>query len=180
MSFTCGNGACRSLFFAKSVPGGKYPNVPGASVERPYPAIDFSVHSRDRFRLRDAWNTSPYAKGIKPSIGSFRVINNAGDVLSRVNYSCGGPNMISGTNRKQLIYSSNRDGGQSNKNCDGSGIEPSTCNVEYVYDSSDFTRFKRLMAVNRGYAGLGTHEGDYTSGGSTNSSQVAYRHARIY
>jgi hypothetical protein len=177
---SCGNGSCRSLFFAKTVPGGTYPNVRGASVIRPYPAIDYSVHSRDRFRLREAWNTSPYVQGIKPRMGTFRVINNAGDVLSRVNYSCGGPNMISGTNHTKLLFSNNRDGGQSNKDCDGSGIPPSTCNVEYVYDSSDFTRFKRLQAVNRGYAGLGTDEGDYSSGGANNGAQVAWRHVRIY
>lgn len=176
----CGNGSCRSLFFAKTVPGGTYPNVPGSSVIRPYPAIDFSIHSRDRFRLRQAWNTSPYVKGIKPRMGKFRVINNAGDVLSRVNYSCGGPNMIGNTNHTKLIYSTNRDGGQSTKDCDGSHIPPSTCNVDYVYDSSDFTRFRRLQAVNRGYAGLGTDEGDYSSGGANNGAQVAWRHAHIY
>jgi hypothetical protein len=177
---SCGNGSCRSLFFAKTVPGGTYPNVPGASVIRPYPAIDYSVHSRDRFRLRDAWNVSPYVKGIKPRMGTFRVINNAGDILSRENYSCGGPNLITNTNHTKLIFSNNRDCGQSTKNCDGSGIPPSTCNVEYVYDSSDFTRFKRLQAVNRGYGGLGTDEGDYSSGGANNGAQVAWRHARVY
>lgn len=177
---SCGNSSCRSMFFSSNVHPGTYPNVRGASVERPYPAIDFSVHSRDRFRLRQAWNTSNYANGIKPRMGAFRVVNNAGDVLSRVNYSCGGPNMLNGTNRTKLHFSTNRDGGQSTSKCDSSGVPPSTCNVEYVYDSSDFTRFKRLQAVNYGYAGLGTEHGDYSSGGANNGAQVAYRHARIY
>ena len=177
---SCGTSSCRSMFFSTNVPGGTYPNVPGASVERPYPSIDFSVHSRDRFRLREAWNTSVYAQGGRPRMGTFRVVNNAGDLLSRVNYSCGGPNMITNTTRTRLIFSNNRDGGQSNADCDGSGIPPSTCNVEYVYDSSDFTRFKRLQAVNRGYAGLGTSQGDYSSGGANNGAQVAWRNARIH
>ena len=113
-------------------------------------------------------------------MGTFRVVNNAGDLLSRVNYSCGGPNMITNSNHTRLVFSNNRDGGQSNADCDGSGIPPSTCNVEYVYDSSDFTRFKRLQAVNRGYAGLGTSQGDYSSGGANNGAQVAWRNARIH
>lgn len=177
---SCGTTSCRSMFFSTKVPPGTYPNVPGASVERPYPTIDFSVHSRDRFTLREAWNTSTYANGVKPRMGTFRVINNAGDILSRVNYSCGGPNMLNGTNRTKLHFSNNRDNGQSDKNCDESGIPPSTCNVEYVYDSSDFTRFKRLQAVNRGYAGLGTEQGDYSSGGANNGAQVAYRRVRTH
>ena len=135
---------------------------------------------RDRFELRQAWNTSNYVAGVQPRIGTFRVVNNAGDVLSRENYSCGGPNMLSSTTNYKLHLSSNRDGGQSNANCDGSNIEPSTCNVKYVYDSSDFIRFKRLNSVNRGYAGLGRGWGDYSAGGANNGAQVAYRHARIY
>lgn len=176
---SCGNSSCRSLFFSKNVSPGTYPNVRGVSVVRPYPAIDFSIHSRDRSRLREAWNTMTYSDK-NPAIGSFRRVNNAGDYLSRVNYSCGGPNMLTGTNRKMLHFSSNRDGGQSNKDCDGTGIPPSTCNVEYVYDSSDFTRFKRLQAINYGYGGLGTVSGDYSSGGANNGSQVAYRNVRIH
>ena len=177
---SCGTSSCRTMFFSTSVPGGTYPNVRGASVERPYPTIDFSVHSRDRFRLREAWNTSSYANGVQPRMGTFRVVNNAGDILSRVNYSCGGPNMITSTTRSRLHLSNNRDGGQSDKKCDESGIPPASCNVEYVYDSSDFTRFKRLQAVNRGYAGLGTAAGDYSSGGANNGAQVAFRNTRIH
>lgn len=177
---SCGSSSCRSMFFSKTVPGGTYPNVRGSAVVRPYPAVDFSVHSRERFRLRESWNTNVYARGVKPGMGTFRIVNNAGDILSRVNYSCGGPNMITNSNHTSLIFSKNRDGGQSNADCDDSGIPPSTCNVEYVYDSSDFTRFKRLQAVNRGYAGLGTSEGDYSSGGANNGAQVAWRHARIH
>ena len=177
---SCGSSSCRSMFFSNTVPGGTYPNVHGSAVVRPYPAVDFSVHSRERFTLRESWNTGIYARGVKPSMGTFRIVNNAGDALSRVNYSCGGPNMITNSNHTRLIFSKNRDGGQSKTDCDDSGIPPSTCNVEYVYDSSDFTRFKRLQSVNRGYAGLGTSKGDYSSGGANNGAQVALRHAHVY
>ena len=177
---SCGNSSCRSMFFSKTVPGGTYPNVTGSSVERPYPAISYAKHGRDRFRLRKAWNTNVYAQGIKPRIGTFRVVNNAGDVLSRVNYSCGGPNMISNTTHTKMLFSNNLDGGQSTSGCDDTGIPPSTCNVDYVYDASDFTRFKRALAINRGYSGLGTKDGNYSSGGANNGAQVAWRHAHAY
>ena len=88
--------------------------------------------------------------------------------------------MITNSNHTRLIFSNNRDGGQSKSGCDDSGIPPSTCNVEYVYDSSDFIRFKRLQAINRGYAGLGTNNGNYSSGGANNGAQVAWRHAHAY
>jgi hypothetical protein len=130
---SCGNSACRSLFFTTGpVAGGTYPNVKGASVERPNPSIQFSIHSRERFLLRNSWNTS---KPVPPRMGPFRMVNNAGDILSRVNYSCGGPNMLNGTTHPKLHLSNTRDGVSTN-NCDNSGLEPSTCNVKYVYDSS--------------------------------------------
>jgi hypothetical protein len=171
----CGSTSCRSMFFSTNVPGGTYPNVKGASVERHNSAISVNSYSRDRLHLRKAWNTTPYVNDIKPRIGTFRVVNNAGDTLSRVNYSCGGPNMISSTNHSRMFLSNNKDGGQSSNNCDDSGIPPSTCNVKYVYDSSDYIRFKKLQVTNRGYAGLGTDLGEYSSGGGNNGAQVAQR-----
>jgi hypothetical protein len=173
---SCGNSACRSLFFTTGpVAGGTYPNVKGASVERPNPSIQFSIHSRERFLLRNSWNTS---KPVPPRMGPFRMVNNAGDILSRVNYSCGGPNMLNGTTHPKLHLSNTRDGVSTN-NCDNSGLEPSTCNVKYVYDSSDFTRFKHLEAINNGYGGLGTPKGNYSSGGANNGAQVAFRNRLI-
>ena len=45
-----------------------------------------------RFTLREAWNTlySRQLKNNRRIITPFRAVNNAGDVLSRLNYSCGG------------------------------------------------------------------------------------------
>lgn len=183
---SCGKSACRSLFFTSKnpIPAGEYPNVKGASVERPSPAIQFSIHAQERLVLRRGWNSStptPFATGTGSfKIGSFRRFNNAGDVLSRVNYSCGGGNMVNGTNRPKLYLSNSRMGGVSN-NCDTSGIDPATCNVKYVYDSSDFIRFKHLAAVNSGYGGLGTTNGNYSGGGdNSNGSQEAMRSKRFF
>lgn len=181
---SCGKSACRSLFFTSKnpIPGGEYPNVKGASVERPSPAIQFSIHARERLVLRRGVNSTPLCADATTcfKIGSFRRFNNAGDVLSRVNYSCGGGNMVNGANRPKLYLSSSSRGGVPNK-CDNTTIEPATCNVKYVYDSSDFIRFKHLVAVNGGYGGLGTKGGNYSSGGDNhNGSQEAMRSKRFF
>jgi hypothetical protein len=34
---------------------------------------------------------------------------------------------------------------------DGTGIPSSTCNVKYVYDGSDYIKFKKNQAINRTY-----------------------------
>jgi hypothetical protein len=44
--------------------------------------------------LRDSWNSRQLFQknGRTPVVGPFRAVNNLGDFLGRVNYSCGGPN----------------------------------------------------------------------------------------
>ena len=48
--------------------------------------------AQTRFLLKDAWNTSSISGSSNPKrmVGPFRAVNNAGDILSRQNYSCGG------------------------------------------------------------------------------------------
>jgi hypothetical protein len=53
-------------------------------------------------------------------------------------------------------------------------IPSSTCNGKFVYDGSDYTRFKKNQAVNQNYNDL-SFGGDQSSG-----SQVAYRAVRRY
>ena len=48
----------RFVIYRGSVPAGNYPNVKGASIQKPKPTVDTSERSRDRFVLRNAWNTS--------------------------------------------------------------------------------------------------------------------------
>jgi hypothetical protein len=103
------------------------------------------------------------------ALGGFRAVNNAGDPLSRKNYSCGGPNQLS--SRPGIPNVTTRDGPPSTSGCDGN-IPPSTCNVKYVYDSSDFIKFRKQVALRRTYD-------DYSSGGGNKSSQVAFRRVRI-
>ena len=115
-------------------------------------------------------------------IGSFRAVNNAGDILSRQNYSCGGtcqsfqsrPGLNGLRNRfgsistactADVFYSSN----QVNP-----AVPASACNTKFVYDGSDFIRFRRNQAINRNYNDRSFGGDDYSG------SQSAYRHIRRY
>ena len=119
------------------------------------------LFARERFTLREAWNTTSYSGSSNPKriITPFRAVYNAGDLLSRENYSCGGscqtPQSRPGLNglRNSL--------GHTSDNCTPSviwsanQIDPkipsSTCNVKFVYDGSDYTKFKRYQAMNKNY-----------------------------
>ena len=125
--------------------------------------------------LRDSWN-GQYATGrlTTPSgtygrvTTPFRAVNNLGDYLGRNNYSCGGPNQINlvRPEGKRLV-------GSIPQECDGTGIPPSTCNVRWVADSSDYTTFKKQQAINRNY-------NDLKDGGYQNSSYVNILAIRRY
>ena len=156
---------------------GTYPNVRGASFIRPYPANVGTFVGRNRRILRKVWNgLTSFDNG--PKIGNFRLAYNAGDPVSRVNFTSGGPIMISSTGRPKLHVASNRDGGQKGN---PDFPDAATTNVKYVYDSSLFIRFKREQSINRGYAGLGqSSSADYTAGGANNGANVAFRMARIH
>lgn len=106
--------------------------------------------------LRNSWNSTNLStiSGYAPKVGPFRAVNNLGDFLGRVNYSCGGPNPenASKPGYGRLIRSVPQQ-------CDATGIAPTTCNPKFVSDSSDYVRFKKLKAVNRTYNDL-TYSGD--------------------
>jgi hypothetical protein len=53
-------------------------------------------------------------------------------------------------------------------------VPSSTCNVKFVYDGSDYTRFKRNLAVNKNYNDRSFGGNDYST------SQVAIRHSKRY
>jgi hypothetical protein len=153
----------------------------------PQPIIDHDnsdVFARTRFTLRDAWNTTSYSGSSNPKriITPFRAVNNAGDLLSRENYSCGGscqtPQSRPGLNGLRQRF------GSTSVSCQPSvlwsalqvdvKIPSSTCNVKYVYDSSDYIKFKKDQAVNRNY-------NDRSFGGNdNNAAQSAMRHIRRY
>jgi hypothetical protein len=140
-----------------------------------------------RFTLKNAWNTSYRSQlsrdNIKQPITTpFRAVNNAGDLLSRTNYSCGGscqtPQSRPGLNGLSQHF------GSVQNSCVPSAaynslqlltnIPASACNVKYVYDSSDYVTYLKQKAVNKNYNDL-TYGGD-----QSNASQSAQRAIRRY
>lgn len=122
-----------------------------------------------RLTLRESWNTKYLNQNITTP---FRAVNNSGDILSRSNYSCGGPCQT--FQSRPGMFGLKGQFGTIKSKCDSSGIPPSTCNVKYVYDSSNYTTFLKQQATNKNY-------NDISNGGNNNSgSQVAFRSVRIY
>jgi hypothetical protein len=153
----------------------------------PQPIIDHDnsdQFARTRFALRNSWNTtsktgSGYSKRI---VTPFRAVNNAGDLLSRQNYSCGGscqtyqsrPGLHGLRQRFGSISDSCRSDVVWSEIQVNPSVPPSSCNGKFVYDSSDYIRFKKDQAVNRNY-------NDRSFGGDDfSSSQVAWKRARRY
>jgi hypothetical protein len=153
----------------------------------PQPVVDHDnsdQFAQTRFTLKSAWNTGSLSGSAnkKRMVGPFRAVNNAGDILSRQNYSCGGtcqsfqsrPNLsglkqhfgsVSTSCNADVFYSSNQ-------------IDPrvpaSACNTKFVYDSSDYIRFRKNLAFNKNY-------NDRSFGGNEYSgSQTASRAIRRY
>ena len=167
------------IFHRGPVAKGTYPNVKGVAPQVVGVTQKGSIRGQSRLILSKAWN-GKYASEqvtnevtsqiVKPSTTPFRAVMNAGDYLSREHYSCGGPNMIGSGPPGSLVLTS-KDGGQSRRQCDKTGIPASTCNVKYVYDSSDYARFKKEQAKNR-------NRQDYTYGGSNNGAYTALEHVR--
>ena len=117
--------------------------------------------------LVKSWNTN-YTNGTYNGnariVTPFRAVNNLGDFLQRKNYVCGGPNQVNASKPGRHI-------GSIISICDNSGVPSSTCNVKYVPDSSDYIKYKKLMAQNRNY-------NDLKNGGYQNSSYVPLMRVR--
>jgi hypothetical protein len=153
----------------------------GGAIRGYMPQADItSYHDNEfaqvRFTLRQSWNTTKYSGqqglGNTRIITPFRAVTNAGDVLSRKNYSCGG-NCQTFQSRPNLKGLRQRFGAIQDI-CDETSIPPAACNVKYVYDSSDYTTFLKQQAINRNY-------NDRSFGGNDSStSQVAIRAIKRY
>ena len=149
----------------------RYPNSTG---QMPHSlGIKPSSGARSRSILTRAWNGSLGGKTVTGSDGStvkgiaftpFRAVNNAGDPLAREQYSCGGSSQTNASRPglKNII-------GSIKNNCDGTTIETCTCNAKYVYDSSNYSRFKKEQSLNRNY-----YDKSY-GGDSNNASQTQRR-----
>jgi hypothetical protein len=185
--------------FAKAIPGIGRPiyvdnnpalglrlggGMPGYVPQSIYPKEKGSSFPRTRRLLVDSWNTtsksgSSYPKRIQTP---FRAVNNAGDILCRTGYSCGGscqtpqsrPGLfglkhamghVGGNCTPSVIYSAD----QVNP-----AVPPSACNGKFVYDSSDYITFKRKQAVNKLY-----NQRSF-GGDDSNGSQVARQAIRRF
>jgi len=133
--------------------------------------------SDNRFYIREVFNNDIVNKktfqGVPAKINSpFRLMLNAGDPLSRKNYSNGGTCQTF-QSRPNIKGIRSRFGHIQNIP-DGTGIQASACNVKYVYDSSDFIKYKKLQAITKTYNQL-------TNGGNEfHGSQVQQRAIRRY
>ena len=140
--------------------------------------------ARTRFYLKDAWNTSSASGSSHPKriIGPFRAVNNAGDILSRQDYSCGGtcqsyqsrPGLNGLRGRFGSISASCTPSALYSANQIDAAVPASACNGKFVYDGSDYINFKKNQAINRNY-------NDRSFGGNEYSgSQSAMRAVRRY
>ena len=140
-----------------------------------------------RQTLKNSWNTTYPSQlrrnNLTKSITTpFRAVNNAGDLLSRENYSCGGtcqtpqsrPNVKGLRQRFGAVQGSCTPSASYNSLQLLNNIPAAACNVKYVYDSSDYTTYLKQRAVVK-------NNNDLTYGGDDNkSSQSAQRANRRY
>lgn len=144
--------------------------IQGISPKQTSTNYKTSEHTTLRRILRNGWNTN-YARGNVNGFNRvttpFRAVNNSGDFLGRVNYVCGGPNQVNASRpgRKSII-------GSIISACDDSNIASSTCNVKFVADSSDYTRFKHQNAFNH------TYNDNKMGGDESNASYVPLMRVR--
>jgi len=134
------------------------------------------LFAQTRFTLKQAWNTN-YPNQLKSAklkrvITPFRAVTNSGDVLSRKYYSCGGACQT--FQYRPGLYGLRGHFGAIDSHCDGTNVPPASCNVKYVYDSSDYITYLKQQAVNKNYNDV-SYSGNKYSG-----SQVAYRAIRRY
>ena len=141
------------------------------NVDKRYPEFE-----QIRFTLKNAWNTTYPSQlrrnNIKQTITTpFRAVNNAGDLLSRENFSCGG-NCQTFQSRPGLRGLRVRFGATSISCTPSSAyntlqlntnVPSATCNVKYVYDSSDYTTYLKQLAVNKNFNDLSYGGDDYKS-----------------
>lgn len=179
------NAAFRSLVVRPLNSGGAikgYMPPQTQNVDKRYPEYEHI-----RFTLKNAWNTT-YLSQLRndnlkqPITTPFRAVNNAGDLLSRLNYSCGGtcqsfqsrPGLKGLRQRFGSIQDTCIPSAAYNNLQLLNNIPAAACNVKFVYDSSDYVTYLKQKAVNKNYNDL-TYGGD-----QSNTSQSAIRAIRRY
>jgi hypothetical protein len=115
--------------------------------------IGSGLRGIDRLVLREGFGNSGWLKqivgasNVKLNITPFRLAMNAGDINGSVNSApipqLPSVNQVNGQGQSKLRANG---GGASNN-----GSSAFSGNPRYVYDGSDYVRFKKLKAVNRNY-----------------------------
>jgi len=142
--------------------------------------VTFENFEQNRFQIIQSWNnvyksqlaatTDATKQQFGRVITPFRAVNNAGDILSRKDYSCN-------TGCQTFQYRPNLHGlkqrfGSQRVQCDNTLVPAGTCNGKYVYDSSDYSRYLKQKALAKTYNIL-------SYGGNENSgSQSVWRGIR--
>jgi hypothetical protein len=172
----------------------KNPKNPGGAIRGYMPQNVQNVDKRYpefeqiRFTLKNSWNTtypSPLRAANLPKrtiTTPFRAVNNAGDLLSRENFSCGGS--CQSFQSRPGLKGLRQHFGATSTSCTpsaaynslqlNSSVPSATCNVKWVYDSSDYVTYLKQKAVNKNYNDLSYGGDDYKS------SQSAQRAIRRY
>ena len=143
-----------------------------------------SERAMDRVQLREAFKTNNLQQDLsKPVVraicGPFRAAFMAGDKLGRNGQSAGGANQVTTVNGARVHGWKSHAGSVSAANAGQTvtvggltfttGMAPGQSQIQsgnphYVYDSSDFIKFKKLSAVNKNY-------NDRSFGGAGKSNQ---------
>jgi hypothetical protein len=140
----------------------------GYSPQQTLNSFKDSEQTMMRGVLRRAWNNTNAQKTINGKgrvLTPFRAVNNLGDYLGRIDYVCGGPNQVNKTfpGRQGPI-------GSIISVCDKTGIAAHNGNPRFVPDSSDYTTYKKQLAVQSNY-------NDLKNGGDKNNASFVNRMA---
>ncbi len=178
------NQAFRALIVSPTSPGGAIKGyMAPTTIDTDKTYVNYE---QIRFSLKQSWNTvykNQLRLANKQSIVTpFRAVNNAGDLLCRDYYSCGGP-CQSFQSRPGLRGLKTHFGSISDSCVPGvvyssyqldTRVPASACNGKYVYDSSNYTTYLKQKAVNKNYNDLSN------AGNNSSGSQSAFRAIRRY
>ena len=175
--------------------------MPGVSKLLVGPADNTCVRGNVRHYLRNSFRTDSWtrlagavssndldsAKNARPICGSFRASLNAGDPLGRKDRAGGGSNQVNGIKGATLNNALKERAGSiqpASASGKGSGMFRNLSSVndvtvpvfsgnpKFVYDGSDYIKFKKNSAINKTY-------NDSSSGGDqNNASYVALKRSK--
>jgi len=153
------------IYIPMTLGGGSYTGISPVQTMNDFKNATDILARRIVVKSWDKYGATGVNNGYARIITPFRAVNSSGDFLSRVNYAYNVPNPINSYRPGVYI----RKIGSTPNQSDGTGVPSGNCNPKYVYDSSDYVRYRKLRAINRNY-------NDSSNGGDqNNASYVALR-----